>query len=64
MQEIIVISRVRILKGILVLIQESTNFTELAKINQYINTSVFKNHKILIWIPIHIEYDINRELHF
>lgn len=58
------ISRVRILKGILVLIQESTNFTELAKINQYISTSVFKNHKILIWIPIHIEYDINRELHF
>lgn len=66
MQEIIVISKVRILKGILVLIQESTNFTELAnlKINQYISTSVFKNHKILIWIPIHIEYDINRELHF
>lgn len=64
MQEIIVISRVRILKGILVLIQESTKFNELAKINQYISTSVFKNRKILIWIPIHIEYDINRELHF
>lgn len=64
MQEIIVISKVRILKGILVLIQESTKFNELAKINQYISTSVFKNHKILIWIPIHIEYDINRELHF
>lgn len=46
MQEIIVISRVRILKRILVLIQESTKFNELAKINQYISTSVFKNHEI------------------
>lgn len=46
MQEIIVISRVRIFKGILVLIQESTKFNELAKINQYISTSVFKNHEI------------------
>lgn len=33
-------------KGILVLIQESTKFNELAKINQYISTSVFKNHEI------------------
>lgn len=64
MQEIIVISRVRILKGILVLIQESTKFNELAKINQYISTSDFKNHEIWIWIPVHIEYDISRELHF
>lgn len=40
------ISRVRILKEILVLIQESTKFNELAKINQYISTSVFKNHEI------------------
>lgn len=64
MQEIIVISKVRILKGILVLIQESTKFNELAKINQYISTSVFKNHEIWIWIPVHIECDINRELHF
>lgn len=47
MQEIIVISRVRILKGILtLLIQESTKFNELAKINQYISTSAFKNHEI------------------